>query len=212
MLPPPTLNFELELHAQGISLVAGIDEVGMGALAGPVVAAAVILCPPDQIELQDWHKDLRDSKQLSSKRREKVAANIQAHAYAWAIARASVNEITTHNIRAASHLAMRRAAEQLSYPPQLLLIDGTPAQPHPAIPAHNIIKGDSLSLSIAAASILAKVHRDYIMTELDLQYPVYKFASNKGYGAAVHLDALKEIGACPYHRPTYAPVAKALLQ
>lgn len=153
---------------------------------------------------------IRDSKTLSAKQREKAVEWIKSNAMAWAIGEASVAEITTLNIRAASHLAMRRAVDSLTILPQLLLIDGTPAEPHPAIPAANFIDGDAYIFSIAAASILAKVHRDAIMVALDQEYPAYQFAGNKGYGSRLHLVALGSHGASPHHRPTYAPVAATL--
>lgn len=200
----PTFEYESPYWQQGMAAVAGIDEVGMGALAGPVVAAAVVWAPGVMIT------GVRDSKVLSATRREALALQIQVQSQAWAVGEASVAEITTLNIRRAAHLAMRRAVEQLSVVPQLLLIDGSPAQPHPHIPAVSIIRGDAQSLSIAAASILAKVHRDRGMVVLDEQFPAYGFATHKGYGSARHLAALAEFGPCPHHRPTYAPVAELI--
>ncbi|MEX2055151.1 MAG: ribonuclease HII, partial [Candidatus Andersenbacteria bacterium] len=186
---------------QGIEIVAGIDEVGMGAFAGPVVAAAVILTPDTSIP------GIRDSKLLSPTRRVSVSALIQQHAVSFAIGEASVEEITALNIRGASHLAMARAVTALSVTPELLLIDGTPAQIHPTIPAITIIDGDTLSLSIAAASIVAKVYRDTLMQRLHNEFPQYGFSGNKGYGSLAHKQALIEHGPCPHHRPSYAPIA-----
>jgi len=201
---PPTFAYEQEYWNQGISLVAGVDEAGMGALAGPVVAAAVIFGPDCPLT------ELRDSKVISAKKREKLAQDIADHAITWAVGEASIEEITKLNIRRASHLAMLRAIAQLKPTPILLLIDGTPAQPSPDIPAVSIVDGDALSCSIAAASILAKVHRDQIMATLDTVFPQYGFAGHKGYGSSTHMAALQEFGACPQHRPTYAPVAAVL--
>lgn len=208
MTNPLTFEHEQQYWQQGIERLAGIDEVGMGALAGPVVAGAVVFSPSEGEK--EGVPPIRDSKTLSAKQREAAAEWIQKTAQAWAVGEATVDEITRLNIRAASHLAMRRAIDALGSTPQLLLIDGTPAQPHPAIPAINIIDGDALVFSIAAASILAKVHRDAIMVALDREYPAYQFAGNKGYGSRLHLVALDSHGATPHHRPTYAPVAAVL--
>ena len=190
----------------------------MGALAGPVVAAATIFrARNDQTPMSPAYAQgyggqgndqiaIRDSKTLSAKQREKAAEWIKQHALAWAVGEANVEEITELNIRGASHLAMRRAVEALSPQPEMLLLDGTAAQPHPYIPAASLVRGDALSLSIAAASILAKVHRDAVMAKLEAQYPGYGFGAHKGYGSPAHLAALAGLGPCPCHRPTYAPV------
>lgn len=205
----PSLDHETLYWNQGILHVAGVDEAGMGALAGPVVAGAVIFST-DTPTTNEEKVIIRDSKTLSLKQREKAAEYIKRNALAWAVAEASVEEITKHNIRGAAHLAMQRAVNQLTTSPQMLLIDGNPAQPHPTIPAVNLINGDALSFSIAAASILAKVHRDTIMVALDAEFPAYGFASHKGYGAKVHMDALETLGPCIHHRATYAPIAMLL--
>lgn len=211
MVKQPTWEYEELYWQQGISLIAGIDEAGMGALAGPVVAAAVLFKQQDQnFQFSSANFQIRDSKTLSAKQREKAAEWIQEHAEASAVAQASVEEISALNIRNAAHLAMRRAIEVLGSVPDLVLIDGTPAQPHASIPAVNIIDGDALCISIAAASILAKVHRDSLMQKLDAEFPAYGFAGHKGYGSASHLAALREHGPCPHHRPTYAPIAALL--
>lgn len=189
---------------QGVSTVAGIDEVGMGAWAGPVVAAAVIFSEAYNIP------GLNDSKKLTPKKREALALRITKHAQAWSVGEATAAEIDQLTIRAASHLAMRRAVEKLPALPQLLLIDGLPAQPHPTIPAVTLVRGDSLSCSIAAASILAKVHRDRHMVALHERWPHYSFASHKGYGSPVHQAALAEYGVCSEHRRSYAPIAQVL--
>lgn len=207
----PTFTYEQQYWHQNIQFVAGVDEAGMGALAGPVTAAAVMW---DQ-QFSDPNSQIstvaiRDSKTLSSKQRDVAAVWIQQETIAWAVGEASVAEITELNIRGAAHLAMRRAIDSLSHIPDMLLLDGTPAQIHPTIPTENIINGDALSFSIAAASILAKVHRDATMKKLDAQFPDYGFAAHKGYGSKQHLVALQEYGACEYHRPTYAPVARVM--
>ncbi len=339
--PQPTFEFEGQYWDQGIELIAGIDEVGMGALAGPVCAAAVVFPPdkggsagwrrgvghipykadlrdkardnrknPTEPEKQLWYKILRnkqlmnlkfvrqkplskyivdfwcaelmlaievdgdthseqgvydeqrtsllsqfgvrvlryknsevmrnvdgiyndlvrqittikqthpnpplsgrelirDSKQLTERQREKAAVWIKENAVAWAVGEASVEEIDTINIRRASHLAMQRAVDALKVTPGMLLIDGTAAQPHPRIPAVNIIKGDQLCYSIAAASILAKVRRDKTMVKLARRFPGYGWDSNKGYGSAIHLAALCRLGITKHHRQSYAPIAKA---
>lgn len=206
----PTFEYEQQYWSQGIQYIAGIDEAGMGALAGPVVAAAVIFSQ-DSIEnfLASVKKTpVRDSKLLSPQQRNKAVEIIKDHAKSWTIGSASVEEIDSLNIRAASHLAMQRAIEALTITPDILMIDGTPAQISQTVPTINIIKGDQLSYSIAAASILAKVMRDALMRELDTQFPQYGFASHKGYGAQKHMDALHAHGITEHHRRTYAPIAK----
>lgn len=206
----PTFDYEQQYWSQGIHYVAGIDEAGMGALAGPVVAGAVIFSQdalPILAELVA-KTPIRDSKLLSAQQREKAHKIIEEHALAYSIGSASPQEIDVLTIRAASHLAMQRAIEALQIPPDILMIDGTPAQISQTIPTINIIKGDQLSYSIAAASILAKVYRDNIMRELDTKFPVYGFASHKGYGAKIHMDALLTHGPTEHHRASYAPVAR----
>ena len=206
----PTFDYEQQYWSQGIQYIAGIDEAGMGALAGPVVAAAVIFSKDsfEEFVAAVEKTPVRDSKLLSPKQREKAVELIKQHAQAWAIGSASVDEIDSINIRAASHLAMQRAIAALSTVPDILMIDGTPAQISKIIPTINIIKGDQLSYSIAAASILAKVTRDTTMIELDIQFPQYGFASHKGYGAKIHMDALVTHGATEHHRKSYAPIAR----
>ena len=206
----PTLEIEQQYWQSSVTPVAGLDEAGMGALAGPVVAGAVVFDAAGG--WGDFNVLIRDSKTLSAKQRQRAAEWIKEQARSWAIGEASVEEITQLNIRQAAHLAMRRAVDQLEPAPALLLIDGNPAEPHPSIPATNIVKGDSVSLSIAAASILAKVHRDELMVQLDAKFPAYGLAQHKGYGSAQHLAALHQHGASPHHRTTYAPVAKVLEQ
>jgi len=198
-----TFEFESELWNKGCKFVAGVDEVGMGCLAGPVVAAAVILKPDTEIDL------LRDSKKLSESQREKTAEKIKEQAVTWAIGSASVEEITELNIRGADFLATKRALAQLNFAPDAVLSDGFQI---PGLPVFNkaIIKGDQKSKSIAAASIIAKVFRDALMREYEVQFPGYGFAKHKGYGTKVHCEALSKLGPCPIHRPTYAPVAASI--
>ncbi|MFH1354464.1 MAG: ribonuclease HII [bacterium] len=208
MIKNPTFDYEKQYWDEGVKLIAGVDEVGMGALAGPVAAAAVVF--NRDVKIQTATVAIRDSKQLSEKQRVKAAKWIKENAAAWAVGEASIEEITELNILRASHLAMQRAVKGLPVQPDLLLIDGRPAKINTVMPRINIIKGDSLSLSIAAASIMAKVYRDGLMIELDKKYPAYGFASHKGYGSLTHRMALKKYGAVPCHRPTYEPVLQVL--
>jgi ribonuclease HII len=184
-------------------LVAGVDEAGRGPLAGPVVAAAVIL--------DDLHpiKGLADSKVLTARRREMLFDEIRAKALCCSIAQASVEEIEQLNILQATLLAMRRAVEGLRLKPMLVLVDGN-RLPVLSMRAEAIVKGDVLVSAISAASILAKVQRDHWCAEIDQAYPQYGFARHKGYGTAEHLAALKVYGACPLHRRTFRPVADIL--
>lgn len=184
-------------------LVAGVDEAGRGPLAGPVVAAAVILDDRNPIA------GLADSKVLTARRRDKLFDEIRAKALCCSIAQASVDEIDQINILQATMLAMRRAVEGLRLKPGLVLVDGN-RLPVLAMRAEAIVKGDSKVAAISAASILAKVTRDRWCAELDAQYPQYGFAGHKGYGTAEHLQALQTHGACPEHRKTFSPVAKVL--
>ncbi|MBS0293966.1 MAG: ribonuclease HII [Proteobacteria bacterium] len=188
-------------HAGG--LVAGVDEAGRGPLAGPVVAAAVILD-----ELQPI-AGLADSKTLSAARRERLFDEIRAKALCCSIAEASVEEIDRLNILQATMLAMRRAVQGLRLKPRLVLVDGN-RLPQLDTPAEAIVKGDARVAAISAASILAKVTRDRWCAELHAQYPQYGFAGHKGYGTAEHLAALQAHGACPQHRRSFAPVTRAL--
>ena len=184
-------------------LVAGVDEAGRGPLAGPVVAAAVILddCQPI--------KGLADSKTLTALRREKLFDEIRAKALCCSIAQASVEEIEELNILQATLLAMRRAVDGLRLKPVKVLVDGN-RLPLLDVLAEAIVKGDSLVPAISAASILAKVQRDRWCVEYDLQFPQYGFAKHKGYGTVEHLEALRLHGACPQHRKTFRPVAEAM--
>ena len=180
-------------------LIAGVDEAGRGPLAGPVVAAAVILDARNPI------RGLADSKKLTALRREKLFDEIRAKALCCSIAEASVEEIDRLNILQATLLAMRRAVDGLRLKPKLVLVDGNRI-PMLEVLAEAIVKGDALVPAISAASILAKVHRDRWCAELHLQYPQYGFAGHKGYGTLAHMAALREHGACPQHRMTFGPV------
>lgn len=184
-------------------LIAGVDEAGRGPLAGPVVAAAVILDDRQPI------KGLADSKTLTALRREKLFDEICAKALCCSISQASVEEIEQLNILQATLLAMRRAVEGLRLLPRLVLVDGN-RLPLLAMRAEAIVKGDALVPAISAASILAKVHRDRWCAEYDRQFPQYGFARHKGYGTAEHLAALREYGACPQHRKTFRPVTELM--
>lgn len=196
------LREEKKLWGQGYLLVAGIDEAGRGPLAGPVVAAACIL--PARFALPG----LNDSKKLTESRRGKLFQQIQSQALDYAIASAEPAEIDALNILQATKLAMKRAVEGLKTRPQHLLIDAVEL-PALNLPQISIINGDGLSASIAAASILAKVTRDRLMSELHNIYPEYGFAKNKGYGTAEHIKALQNRGPCPIHRRSFAPVGQA---
>ena len=192
-----TYEFDRAIRDEGFSCICGIDEAGRGPLAGPVFAAAVILNPEDCIE------GINDSKKLSEKKREQLFDQICARAVAYAIASASVEEIETFNILQATFLAMRRALEALPLTPELALIDGNRLPPELSVPARCVIKGDALSASIAAASILAKVSRDRYMLKMAEQYPQYAFEKHKGYGTAVHYEALRTYGPSPIHRMSF---------
>ncbi len=184
-------------------LVCGVDEAGRGPLAGPVVAAAVILDPNQPIA------GLNDSKKLSAKRREALAIEIRAKALAWAVAEASVEEIDQINILQASMLAMRRAVELLAVRPTRALVDGNRC-PELSCPVEAVVGGDGLVASIAAASILAKTVRDAGMMTLHVTYPMYGFDRHMGYPTAAHVAALKEHGVSPVHRRSFGPVARLL--
>lgn len=189
-------SFERSAMDKGFHFVCGIDEAGRGPLAGPVFAAAVIL--PEGTEIPG----LNDSKKLSEKKREELFPIIQEKALAWSVAFSTEREIDEINILQATYLAMKRACEGLNFPADYALVDGN-RMPPLNIPGETIVKGDSRSPSIAAASILAKVSRDRLMVKLDAMYPEYQFAKHKGYGTALHTSILKEIGACPIHRKSF---------
>ncbi len=189
--------FEHDMMDRGYSLICGVDEAGRGPLAGPVCAAAVIL-PPD-LEIPG----LNDSKKLSEKKRDELYDIIIEQAVAYGIAMASEQKIDEINILQATFLAMKRAVESLPQKPDFVLVDGNREPDLGDLPLKTIVKGDSRSANIAAASILAKVTRDRYMMELDKEYPQYGFAVHKGYGTRKHYDALEEFGACPAHRRTF---------
>ncbi len=201
----PDYSFETAWHARGITQVAGVDEVGRGPLAGPVVAAAVIL---DPVRLPSG---LNDSKQVSAKNRALLAAELPKIAMV-SIAEASVKEIDALNIRQATFLAMRRAVEGLAIAPEALLIDGRDIPPGLPCHAEAIVKGDGRSLSIAAASIVAKEARDALMRQLDAENPGYGWAQNAGYPTKAHRDALLSLGVTPHHRRSFKPVHNILYQ
>ena len=193
----PDLQIETEVKLKGYKYVCGVDEAGRGPLAGPVCAAAVIL--PEDIYIEG----LNDSKKLTEKKREALIDVIKEKAIAWSVAFASVEEIEEVNILNATYLAMNRAIEGLSVKPDFALIDGNRVPTDIKVPCKTVIKGDALSCSIAAASIIAKVTRDRLMDEYDEKYPQYGFLKHKGYGTAAHYKAVDEFGLCPIHRPSF---------
>lgn len=201
-VPRATFTEERALKALGFALIAGVDEAGMGAWAGPVVAAAVILPAGVRLPLA------RDSKALTAAQRERCAADIRRLAVAWAVGLATHEEIDQLNIRRAGLLAMRRAVEALAIRPDHLLLDAFRI-PNFDIPQKGIIRGDRQVKCIAAASVIAKTHRDALMGEYDAQHPGYSFAKHKGYGTATHAAALAKQGPCAIHRMTYEPVKAA---
>jgi len=192
---------EKKLWQQGFLLLAGVDEAGRGPLAGPVVAAACIL--PARFDLPG----LNDSKMLTESKREKLYPQIQAQAIDYAIGSAEPAEIDALNILQATKLAMKRAIEGLKVRPHYLMIDAL-TLPTVKLPQLPLIRGDQLSATIAAASILAKVTRDRLMVELDTLYPDYLFSKNKGYGTSEHMQVLRRLGPCPLHRRSFAPVKR----
>jgi ribonuclease HII len=197
------LRFETPLWEQGLTRIAGVDEAGMAPLAGPVVAAAVIL--PREFR----PRGIDDSKQVDAAERDRLAVEIKAAAVCWAVGLAAVEEIDSINIYRAGLLAMRRAIEGLAEVPEHILIDARRV-PEVKIPQQGIIHGDALSLTIAAASILAKTTRDALMADLDRAHPGYGFARHKGYPTAEHFAALEKLGPCPLPRRSVAPVRQAL--
>ncbi len=201
----PDFSFETLAYAKGVTSVAGVDEVGRGPLAGPVMTAAVIL-DPDNIP-----EGLQDSKKLSAKRREGLFDVITTCATV-AVAQCSVAEIDQINILQASLLAMKRALAKLDPAPDFALIDGNRLPQNLGIPAQAIIKGDDKSASIAAASIIAKVTRDRLMTRLAQQFPGYGWEKNAGYGTREHLEGLARLGVTPHHRVSFKPIHNILYQ
>lgn len=202
-MPKCGLKHERALNERGLMLVAGIDEAGRGPLAGPVVAAAVILPPKFRL------KGLNDSKKLSAKSREEFYGELTENTkVCWAVSVVETEEIDRINILRATHEGMRRAVAGLTQIPHHVLIDGLPVRPFP-IEQTALVGGDGLSLSIAAASVIAKVTRDRLMLEWDRLHPEYGFAKHKGYGTGLHLDKLKAHGPCPIHRKTFLPVRQS---
>jgi len=198
-------RFEKQLRAIGLARIAGIDEAGRGALAGPVVAAAVVL--PEKFR----HRKLKDSKQLAPELREKIYNELTTQTeIIWAIGVVDHIEIDQINILRATHKAMRAAIAALISPPEHVLIDGLPVFPFP-FPQTAIVEGDCISLTIAAASVIAKVTRDAMMRDFCTRFPEYCFSQHKGYCTELHLTKLHELGPCPIHRRSFEPVAQPLL-
>ncbi len=205
MQEAPSFQMEESLWAQGRSWIAGVDEAGRGALAGPVVAAAVIVAPASA-HAPVWTQ-VRDSKLLTARQRQQLAPGIQQTAQAWAVGVVDAVTIDAIGIGAATRQAMQQAIAALAPAPDYLLIDWV-RLPQTPIPQHAQPKADRTIASVAAASILAKVHRDQLMRAYALPYPAYGFAAHKGYGVAAHLAALAAHGPCPLHRCTFAPLAR----
>ena len=203
----PDLSLELRLRSIGYELVAGVDEAGRGPLAGPVVSAAVIL-PPGLTGAEAWLDLLDDSKALSQAQRERAVDAVRQHALAVGVGQASVEEIDSIGIGQAAIHSMMRAVADLPVRPAHLLLDYVPIRECP-LPYQSIVKGDSISYSIAAASNVAKVTRDRMMQEADSRFPGYAFAQNKGYPTAHHRSRLRELGPCSLHRRSFAPVRDA---
>lgn len=196
------LEYENNLYKEGVTLIAGVDEVGRGPLIGPVVACACIL------PVNFYHKDIKDSKKLSEKKREEMYKIIKENAISIGLGIVSEKVIDEVNIYEATKIAMKEAIKNLNITPEHVLIDAMKLELN--IPSTSIIKGDAKSESIAAASIIAKVTRDHMLDEMDKEYPMYDLKNNKGYGTKKHLDALQTYGPCKYHRVTYSPVRNAL--
>ena len=193
----PDLSYEAAAREKGYTAICGVDEAGRGPLMGPVCAAAVIL--PEGVELEG----VNDSKKLSEKKREALFEVIKEKALAYSVAYASVEEIEEVNILNATYLAMNRAIEGLKLSADYALIDGNRVPKDIKIDCETVVKGDAKSLSIAAASILAKVSRDRLVLEYDKELPEYGFAAHKGYGTAAHIEAIKKYGPSKYHRPSF---------
>lgn len=200
-------EIEFALHENDVGLIAGVDEAGRGPLAGPVVAAAVILSKDGDYSA---FAGINDSKQLSESARDQMYERIIQHAHAYSVAQATPREIDAINIRKASLLAMKRAVEKLDPPPDYVLVDGRD-YPEITLPGEAVIKGDARCLGVGAASIIAKVVRDRIMVALDREHPAYGFAQHKGYPTEYHRTALQIFGACKEHRTKYGPVKEHLL-
>lgn len=200
--------FKFEREAKAVRpelVIAGVDEAGRGPLAGPVVAAAVILPPEEEFDLP-----VNDSKALDEAFREELGELLRSDPrVVWAVAERSAGAIDRINILRATHEAMREAVMSLKIHPDMAFVDGLRVRDFP-VEARFIVKGDAQSASVAAASIIAKTHRDHLMVELDKVYPGYGFAQHKGYGTAQHLEALRKLGPCPEHRRTFGPVARII--
>ena len=196
------LEYENNLYKEGVTLIAGVDEVGRGPLIGPVVACACIL------PVNFYHKDIKDSKKLSEKKREEMYKIIKENAISIGLGIVSEKVIDEVNIYEATKIAMKEAIKNLNITPEHVLIDAMKLELN--IPSTSIIKGDAKSESIAAASIIAKVTRDHMLDEMDKEYPMYDLKNNKGYGTKKHLEALQTYGPCKYHRVSYSPVRYAL--
>lgn len=193
----PDFSFEKEANINGYKLVCGVDEAGRGPLAGPVCAAAVIL--PLEVEING----LNDSKKLTEKKREELFPIILKKAVSYSISFASVEEIEQYNILGATFIAMNRAINGLDIKPDFALIDGNRTPTDCPVPTKTVVKGDYLSMSIAAASVLAKVSRDRLMLELDEKYPMYNFKKHKGYGTKEHIELIRRYGVSECHRPSF---------
>jgi ribonuclease HII len=202
----PSLIEEEALWTSGSRIVAGVDEVGRGPLAGPLVAAAVVLDPD---RLPDWVSEVADSKLLTRKAREELSVRIQESAYAVGIGAASVREIDAWGLTVANSAAMKRALAALKLAPDFILVDGIARVRRIRAPQRTVIDGDALCVSISAASIVAKVWRDRIMVAMDGKHPGYDFASHKGYATRHHLRQLASLGPCPEHRRCFLPVRLA---
>lgn len=196
------LEYENNLYNEGVTLIAGVDEVGRGPLIGPVVACACIL------PVNFYHKDIKDSKKLSEKKREEMYKIIKENAISIGLGIVSEKVIDEVNIYEATKIAMKEAIKNLNITPEHVLIDAMKLELN--IPSTSIIKGDDKSESIAAASIIAKVTRDHMLDEMDKEYPMYDLKNNKGYGTKKHLEALQTYDPCKYHRVSYSPVRNAL--
>lgn len=201
------IDTEKQLMAQGYPLVGGVDEVGRGPLAGPVVAACVVFDFSQPLDLESLTA-VNDSKKLSAKKRQELFGLIKKQAVAVEVALVSSQQIDKINILQASLLAMRKSINKLTPKPNFVLVDGKFSVPNLAMPQTAIIDGDAKIFSIAAASIIAKVSRDWLMTEYDLKYPGYGLAQHKGYGTKLHLERLKALGPSPIHRLSFAPLSK----